>query len=166
MDRRRFLAAAAAVFSAQQAVGQGAGAVRRLRGRTIEGVPYALEQDAGKVVLVFFWSMDCAVCRDKLPELRRNYTGWKGKNFQIVGVNVDRSIADLRRYVELLDRVVPPDARFPMLWRGDAGHQDDFGAVNRTPTSFVLDRHGRVARTFAGRIEPALWDDIAELVLL
>ena len=36
-------------------------------------------KQSGKVVLLMFWSTGCAVCRDKMPELRQNYEGWAGK---------------------------------------------------------------------------------------
>ena len=41
-----------------------------------------------------------------------------------------------------------------------------FGAIERTPTTFVLDRKGQLAKVFRGRIGAELWDDVAELVLL
>ncbi|RYG07515.1 MAG: TlpA family protein disulfide reductase, partial [Burkholderiales bacterium] len=41
-----------------------------VEGRTIEGQPFKLAALKGKVVLVMFWSTGCAVCRDKMPELR------------------------------------------------------------------------------------------------
>jgi thiol-disulfide isomerase/thioredoxin len=44
-----------------------------VEGKTIEGQPFRLSALKGKVVLVMFWSTGCAVCRDKMPELRQNY---------------------------------------------------------------------------------------------
>ena len=136
-----------------------------LTGRTLAGQPYDLRSDAGKVVLVFFWSTDCPVCRDKMPELRLNFEAWRDKGFQLLAVSVDRSQAELRAYDAILGRMVAPAQRFPWLWRGDPAHRDNFGPIVHTPTSFLIDRAGRTVKVFRGRIEPALWDDIAELVL-
>jgi hypothetical protein len=37
--------------------------------------------------------------------------------------------------------------------------------VAQAPTSFLLDREGRLVKEIRGRIPAGLWDDIAELVL-
>jgi thiol-disulfide isomerase/thioredoxin len=136
-----------------------------LTGRTLDGKPYELRQDLGKVVLVFFWSTACPVCRDKMPELRLNYEAWRDKGFQLLAVSLDRSFEELRAYDAILNRVVAPTQRFPWLWRGAAGHRDGFGSLAATPTSFLVDRKGLVVKQMHGRIEASLWDDIAELVL-
>ena len=177
MNRRCFLCANAALLaaatgaSAAQAAGPpgaalpAAAPMAELTGRTLTGQPYDLRSDAGKVVLVFFWSTDCPVCRDKMPELRLNFEAWRDKGFQLLAVSVDRSQAELRAYDAILGRTVAPSQRFRGLWRGDAAHRDNFGVITHTPTSFLIDRAGRTVKVFRGRIEPALWDDIAELVL-
>ena len=161
------LATVPALASAVQAAAQTAAPrVASLQGVTVlDFQPYELERERGKVVLVFFWSTSCPVCRDKLPEFRVNYEGWRDKGFQLVAVNVDAKSDDLMRYSELTHQAVPKRQQFPMLWRGEPRHKDNFGAVPHVPTSFILDRAGRVVKEIHGRIEPALWDDIAELVL-
>ena len=136
-----------------------------LSGQTLDGKPYDLRQDLGKVVLVFYWSTGCPVCRDKMPELRVNYEAWRNKGFQLLAVSVDKSLDELRAYDAILNRVAPPTQRFPWLWRGASVHRDSFGSLSHTPTSFLVDRKGQVVKQFLGRIEATLWDDIAELVL-
>jgi thiol-disulfide isomerase/thioredoxin len=136
-----------------------------LIGQTLDGKAYDLRQDLGKVVLVFFWSTGCPVCRDKMPELRLNYEAWRDKRFQLLAVSTDKSFDELRAYEGILNRVVPPTQRFPWLWRGASAHRDSFGNIAQTPSSFLLDRKGQLVKQLRGRIEPALWDDIAELVL-
>ena len=136
-----------------------------LSGTTLEGQAYDLKADRGKVVLVFFWSTDCAVCRDKMPELRLNYEAWRSKGFQLVAVSLDRSLSAVKSYMDIVDHTVAPTQRFPSLWRGASAHKDNFGPVAQTPTTFVLDRNHKVVTEIRGRIVPGLWDDIAELVL-
>jgi glutathione peroxidase-family protein len=165
MDRRQFIAHAALLAGATAGAARAQPAVASLSGQTLDGKAYDLRQDQGKVVLVFFWATQCAVCRDKMPELRLNYQAWRDKGFQLLAVSVDKSLAEVRDYDAILNRVVAPAQRFPWLWRGAAGHRDSFGSLAQTPTSFLLDRQGRAIKQFTGRIEPALWDDIAELVL-
>jgi peroxiredoxin len=137
-----------------------------LVGRTMQPATVDLAQLKGKVVLLFFWSTDCPVCLDKLPELRRNLEGWRGKDFIIVAVSQDRSMADLKAYEQVLDKIAPSNAQMKIVWRRDAAHRDNFGELPlKTPTTLVVDRAGKVVKTISGRVPADLWDDIAELVL-
>jgi thiol-disulfide isomerase/thioredoxin len=167
MNRRRLFQTSLAACLAAPGWLRAQPAVRAptLSGTTLEGMPYDLKAEAGKVVLVFFWATDCAVCRDKMPELRLNYEAWRSKGFQLLAVSVDKQLSAVRDYQAILDRTVAPAQRFPSLWRGDGAHRDGFGPVPQTPTSFVLDRKHAVVNEIRGRIAPGLWDDIAELVL-
>ena len=166
MNRRDFLQTGTALAAAVPLAARSQGAnSASLSGQTLAGRPYDLRQDLGKVVLVFFWSTGCAVCRDKMPELRVNYQAWQGKPFQLLAVSTDKSLKELSDYEKITNRVVVPGQRFPWLWRGDATHRDNFGALDQMPTSFLVDRRGQVAKQYRGRIGADLWDDIAEMVL-
>jgi cytochrome oxidase Cu insertion factor (SCO1/SenC/PrrC family) len=137
-----------------------------LVGKTMQAAVVDLAQLKGKVVLMFFWSTDCPVCLDKLPELRRNLEGWRGKDFVIVAVSQDRSMADLKAYAQVLDKIAPPNAQMKIVWRRDPAHRDNFGELPmKSPTTLVIDRAGKVVKTISGRVPAELWDDIAELVL-
>ncbi len=137
-----------------------------LVGRTMQPAAVDLQALRGKVVLVFFWSTDCPVCLDKLPELRRNLEGWRGKDFEILAVSQDRRLADLAAYEKVLDKVVPPSPQMKIVWRRDSAHRDSFGDLPvNVPTTVVIDRSGKVVKQVQGRVPVELWDDVAELVL-
>lgn len=139
-------------------------AVARIDGRGLDGKPFDLAAQRGKVVMVVFWSTACAVCRDTLPELRANYAGWRGKPFELVVVATDPRRQDVVDYENLLERIVPTTSRFPSLWRAEPGHRDGFGVVGQLPATFVLDREGRIVERFNGRIPTEAWDRVAELL--
>ena len=79
-----------ATASAQAA----AGAALALQGRTLDGQAFDLARLRGRVVMLMMWRTDCAVCLDKMPELRANAQGWKGKPFDLVLVNLDARSGD------------------------------------------------------------------------
>ncbi|MES2975592.1 MAG: TlpA disulfide reductase family protein [Pseudomonadota bacterium] len=135
-----------------------------LEGSTIEGKPFRLATLKGKVVLVMFWSTGCAVCRDKMPELRQNYEGWAGKPFELVLVSVDSRVQDLNDYEKIISRMVPVRQRFIQLWSGAPGYSDSFGAPGQLPASFLLDKSGKVVERYQGRIPAETWDRIADLL--
>jgi peroxiredoxin len=137
-----------------------------LSGKTSQAATVDLLQLRGKVVLLFFWSTDCPVCMDKLPELRRNLEGWRDKDFVIVAVSQDRSMADLKAYEQILDRMVKPNPQMKILWRRDPAHSDSLGELpTNMPTTVILDKTGVISKQLRGRLPNELWDDIAELVL-
>ncbi len=168
---RRFLlqavAAAAALGTARLSHAQTKPSAKtfQLSGQTLDAKPYDMVQDQGKAILVFFWSTDCAVCRDKMPELRSNYSAWSDKGFQLVAVSMDKKLADVQAYDRILSHTVPMKQQFPSLWRADPAHLDSFGLVAKAPTSFLINRQGQLVKEIRGRIPAELWDDIAELVL-
>lgn len=134
-------------------------------GRTGSGAPVDLARLQGNVVLLFFWSTQCPVCIDKLPELRRNLEGWRGKPFVIVAVNTDRSAEDARAYERAVN-ATSPNAQFLVVWRQESDHRDSFGELPpQSPTTAVIDAGGKVVRLVRGRIAPEVWNDIAELLL-
>jgi peroxiredoxin len=155
------------LFAAASLCGPAQGAqAPSLVGKTMQPAAVDLAELKGKVVLLFFWSTDCPVCLDKLPELRRNLEGWRGKDFVIVAVSQDRSMADLKAYEQVLDTVAPPNAQMKIVWRRDPAHRDNFGELpTKMPTTLVIDRAGKLVKTINGRVPAELWDDIAELVL-
>jgi peroxiredoxin len=158
-------ALALALAAAPQASAQGE-PPPTLNGRTLGAAPMNLDALKGQVVMLFFWTTDCPVCLDKLPELRRNLAGWRGKPFQVIAVNQDNSLASAQAYAAVLDRVVPPDPQMNIVWRRDPAHRDSFGELpSRMPTTVVIDKTGRIAKTLRGRVPPELWDEVAELVL-
>lgn len=134
------------------------------QGPTLDGAAFAMPQLRGKVVLVMYWSTDCAVCRDKMPELRQNAQGWSGKPFQLVLVNTDRRATDLHDYERIVMRTLPGQSRFVRLWAGDPSFHDSLPRPTQLPTSYLLDAQGRVVEQFVGRIPNEAWDRIADLL--
>lgn len=136
----------------------------QVEGKTIDGNPFKLASLRGKVVLVMFWSTGCAVCRDKMPELRTNYEGWAGKPFELVAVSTDTRIQDLLDYERIISRTVPLKQRFVQLWTGESGYKDNLGKHPQLPAAFLMDKTGKIVERYVGRIPPEAWDRIADLL--
>jgi glutathione peroxidase-family protein len=135
-----------------------------LSGKTTDGQAFSLQSLRGKVVLLMYWSTDCAVCRDKMPELRQNYAGWQGKPFELVLVSTDRRMKDVDDYEKIISSTVPLRQRFIQLWAGEPGYRDNLGKPASLPMAFLLDKSGKVVERYTGRIPAEAWDKIAELL--
>jgi len=145
------------------AVAPAAVSMPAISGKTIDGRPFALSSLKGKVVLVLYWSTGCAVCRDKMPELRTNYEGWAGKPFELVAVATDKRMQDVVDYERIISRTVPTKQQFVQLWMGDSGYRDNLGAHAQLPAGYLIDKTGKIVERYVGRIPPEAWDRIADL---
>jgi thiol-disulfide isomerase/thioredoxin len=139
-----------------------------ISGNTLEKKPFRLAALKGKVVLVMFWSTDCAVCRDKMPELRENVQGWADKPFEVVLVSVDRNMRDVDGYNAIINKSVPLKQRFTQLWTGDASYKDNLSSATlsriQLPMALLIDKDGKVVERFTGRIPVDVWDKISDLL--
>lgn len=74
-----------------------------------EGNPVKLSDYAGKgkLVLVDFWASWCGPCRREMPKLVEAYAKYKDKNFEIVGVSLDRAAEPWKKGLEQMDMTWP-----------------------------------------------------------
>lgn len=139
-----------------------------VEGETLDKKAFQLSGMKDKVALVMFWSTNCPVCRDQMPELRENIQGWANKPFELILVNTDKNLKDVADYYAVLKQVVPFKQRFTQLWVGDANYKDSINAkqipIKQLPVTFLIDKSGKVVEVYYGRIPAQSWDDISELL--
>ena len=166
LHRRAWLGLATSALLAPAAFAQipATAATPELRGMDSQGRPFDLAAQRGRVVMVVFWSTECAVCRDKMPELRANLRGWQGQAFTLVGVNTDPEQRSFDEWERLVALTVRSDSRFPQLWRGDPAHRDSFGQPGTLPATWLIDKQGRITDRFNGRIPAEAWNRVADLL--
>jgi peroxiredoxin len=118
---------------------------------TLEGESVTLDSLRGEVVLVNFWATWCPPCRVEMPGFERVYRDRRDDGFTIVAISTDRGGVDAVR-----DFLETRDLTFPVAM-ADAGMVRDFGDLRALPTSFLIDRQGRVRHEVSGIFaEPAL----------
>lgn len=158
-------AAALALLSLFAVFARAEGDPYTLSGITLSGQPFSSAAQRGKVLMIFYWSTDCAVCRSKMAELRANAQGWRGKPFELVLVSEDRRRDDLLAYDRAWKSTQDPALQPPSLWAGDAGFVDSLSRrPARLPFTVVLDAQGMERARFEGRIPTEAWDAVAELL--
>jgi peroxiredoxin len=168
LTRRRLLAASPALLPplpGWSQSGEGAPGERpELQGRVPGGPLLRLDAMRGQVVLVFYWATTCAVCRDKMGELRANLAGWKGQAFTVLGVNMDQHLRDFMAYEQLVAQTVPENRQFVSVMGQGSEFRDTMGLPAQLPSARLIDKQGRLVERYTGRIPAATWDRIADLL--
>ena len=65
----------------------------------ITGQQFSLSDLRGKVVLIDFWATWCGPCVRELPNVKRAYSKYKARGFEIVSVSLDTDKQRFRRFV-------------------------------------------------------------------
>lgn len=111
--------------------------------RDINGTQVSLRDYRGKVVLVNFWATWCGPCRREIPdfiELQEDKSG----DVVILGISLDREGAmKVKPFAESMN------INYPVLVDGQAAAQG-FGRIDAIPTTFFVDRQGRIAQSVRG----------------
>jgi thiol-disulfide isomerase/thioredoxin len=102
-----------------------------------------LDAYRGKVVWVDFWASWCTPCRRSFPWLNEIMAKYGGREFVVVGVNVDTE----RELVEQFLREVP--AAFPIIYDPKGTLAKEFDVLGM-PSSYLLGPDGDVISSHIG----------------
>lgn len=115
---------------------------------------------AGKVVLVNFWATSCATCVAKMPMLVATHQKYRGRGFDTLAVAMQYDPPDyVAQFAQT--RKLP----FDVAIDNTGAVARAFGEVRVTPTSFLIDRQGRIVKTFVGNIDEAALHGLIEKLL-
>ena len=109
----------------------------------------------GKVVFINFWATWCAACVVEMPSMEKLHLRLKDKNFVMIAINVQESDTQVKAFFEKMK------LSFSVLLDSSGEVASGF-AVNALPTTFVLDKSGRIIGTAIG---PREWDGRASIAL-
>lgn len=116
---------------------------------TLAGQKIATADLRGKVVLVNFWATSCEVCVREMPMLVETYKKFSPRGYEMVAVAMSYDHPNL-----VVDYVQKNALPFKVALDLDGAIAGAWGNVNLTPTTFVLDRRGRIIKRYLG--EPAV----------
>lgn len=108
--------------------------------QTPEGKTVKLSDYVGKrkVVLVDFWASWCGPCRREMPNLVEAYKKYRNKNFEIVGVSLDRDAEAWKKGIEQLD-ITWPQMSDLKYWNCEGA---SLYAVSSIPHTVLIDGEG------------------------
>ncbi|CDG86066.1 TlpA disulfide reductase family protein [Janthinobacterium agaricidamnosum] len=102
----------------------------------------------GKVVMVNFWATSCTTCVAEMPQMVETYNKYKSQGLEFVAVAMKYDPANyVLNYAET--RKLPFKVALDVT--GDAAKA--YGDVALTPTTFVIDKQGKIIKRYVGQPE-------------
>lgn len=126
---------------------------------TLDGQDFNTIDQKGRVLLINFWATWCAPCRVEIPDLIALQEELGSEAFDVVGISVDQGDPqEVKEYVQSMN------INYPILI-DDGEVADAFGGVYALPTTFVIDKTGKITHKTIGifPIEKAQ-EELAEMI--
>ena len=126
-----------------------------------KGHPQALNQYAGKIVVLNFWATWCEPCREEMPELSQLNDAYKNKNVIVLGVAID-DVGAVGNFVKETKVSYPLFAADMdgMQYATNLGNDKDV-----LPFTVIIKADGTVAKTYFGRVTKPLLEETLSTLL-
>ena len=127
--------------------------------KDVDGKVVRLSDFRGKVVLLDFWATWCGPCQVEIPwfiEFQRKH---RGDGLEVVGVSMDDD-----GWTSVKPFVAEKGVNYRMVI-GDDKTTDQYGGVEALPTTFLIDREGRIASVHVGLSGKKEFEDALDKLL-
>ncbi len=125
---------------------------------SLEGQRLKLSDFHGRVVLLNFWATWCGPCRAEIPELNKLQRDFEASGLAVIGVSWDDSAAGVREF----QKEIRQD--YTVLLGGEDA-QDKFEAIRSLPSTYVIDREGRIRQRIIGARDRAQFEAVLKPLL-
>jgi len=111
----------------------------------LTGEQFSTTDLRGKVVLVNFWATSCVTCVKEMPMLSETHRKFSPRGYETIAVAMRYDHPNhVAEFVK--QRQLP----FKVAIDTDGSIARQFGNVRVTPTTYLIDRKGRVLKTYLG----------------
>ncbi len=113
--------------------------------QSISGDTVKLSEFKGRIVILDFWATWCPPCKKEIPGYIRLKNTYPDSVLEIIGVTLERNIG---KVIDFKERV---GVNYPLVMPNRAILQE-YGNIQAIPTTFVIDRKGRIYRRYVGYV--------------
>lgn len=103
----------------------------------------SLSELKGKVVYVDFWATWCGPCRKSFPWMNEMRKKYRKQGLRIVAISLDSEKANVAKFLKKIP------ANFTIAYDPDGKVADKY-KVEVMPSSYLIDRKGRIVETHLG----------------
>jgi peroxiredoxin len=125
--------------------------------KTLDGGSWSLASHRGSVVLLNFWATWCPPCRHELPGLVRLANTYRGRGVEVAGISMDEERELVRQFA------AQHTISYPVLLPRPG--EELASQVRSLPASLLIDREGRIAKTYVGAESEAVFRRDVEMLL-
>ena len=122
--------------------------------KDVNGQPVNFSQFKGKVVVLDFWATWCPPCRSEIPGYVRLQEKYKDQGLVIIGLSMDQEGPDVVKKF-----MADFHINYPIVMADDSVAQA-FGGVDGIPTTFIIDRTGKIRDKKVGAMETAEYEKV------
>lgn len=126
----------------------------------LNGEKISMQSLRGKVVMVNFWATSCTTCIKEMPEMVQTYNKYKDKGLDFVAVAMSY---DPPNYVLNYAQTRNLPFRVALDTQGEVAKS--FEDVKLTPTTYVIDKQGRIIKRYVGEPDFAALHQLLEKAL-
>jgi thiol-disulfide isomerase/thioredoxin len=118
------------------------------------GRKVSLSDYKGRAVVVDFWATWCAPCKIEIPWLEQFHNQYAGQGLEILGVSEDDLDPDDKAKLaqekkDIATKAAQLKINYPVLI-DDAQVSTPYGGIDGLPTTFFIDRNGKVVASTVG----------------
>jgi len=106
----------------------------------LDGSPFSLSAQKGKVVLIDFWDVRCGPCRKEMPNLKEIHRDFRARGLEIVGISLDTEKKLLDDYLK--EASLP--WKIACSYDGWSDSTARLYRISATPSTWLIDRRGIV----------------------
>jgi len=119
--------------------------------QTLDGGSWTLSQHRGRVVLLNFWATWCPPCQAETPSLVKIADEGQSRGLDVAGVAMDQENKDSLNNIRSFTAVyhVPYPVLLPKAFSPVTS------VIQSYPTTYLIDRQGRIANAFTGALDEA-----------
>ncbi len=110
----------------------------------------SLEDYRGKVVILNFWATWCGPCRVEIPDFVKLQDKYRSQGFEIVGVSMDKVWPRGGGAETVAPFMKSYNINYTVLMVNDLAAMAGYTIPQGIPTTYVLDREGRIVKTYLG----------------